>query len=320
MMRLPVAEALFGSQIRGDNDVLSDRDVLIVDDNPAVLHARQAAAELQGYSVASYTFLKLEALARKGALFIQHLKDEALIVRDEGGRLGQLLLRFRPKQSYDYEIWDNARLGNLAAIYPATRIGAIWAADILYVTMRNFGILVLAQRGVFLFSYPRILDALAEASLISKSAIPALLELRWAKSAYRSRKPVSLNAATEIITRAAEVLPDLYFPTRLVGVPPIDLLRNASELEDGAAVYHKLRNIERAYVALLASNPSTPATSSLVRLNRWIENPRVYAPIAGALEPELIADIRNSQTRLAVAGAIAGRALMDPLRDAGSQP
>ena len=63
------AEAVFGSASRGDNDALSDRDILIVDTDIHLLNRRQAALEASGWSVASYTFAKLNALVRKGALF-----------------------------------------------------------------------------------------------------------------------------------------------------------------------------------------------------------------------------------------------------------
>ena len=71
---LAASEAIFGSCARGRTDALSDRDILIVDDDREVLRARASVLMADGKSVAPYTFLKLEKLAVNGALFIQHLR------------------------------------------------------------------------------------------------------------------------------------------------------------------------------------------------------------------------------------------------------
>lgn len=79
------AEAIFGSAARGDADAISDRDILIVDDDCDVLRKRSVILKNDGFSVASYTFRKLQALAQHGALFLQHLKLEAVIISDRRG-------------------------------------------------------------------------------------------------------------------------------------------------------------------------------------------------------------------------------------------
>ena|ERR1700730_10972121 len=177
MTRFAAAEAVFGSISRGDNDTLSDRDVLLVDDDTQLLKQRKAVLEEEGWSVASYTFAKLNSLVSKGALFVKHLQDEANILRDVDGRLRLTLDSFRPNTSYYDDLVENSQLANLAEIRPDTPEGSLWAADILYVATRNFGVLYLAQKGIYLFSYSRLLDALVENTVITRGDVCHLLKL-----------------------------------------------------------------------------------------------------------------------------------------------
>jgi hypothetical protein len=291
------AEAIFGSLSRGDGDALSDRDILLVDDNTEVLKHRGVLLESAGYSVASYTFRKLDALAERGALFIQHLKDEANILRDNGGRLSAKLAKFRPKKSYAEEISENAYLARLASEYPNTGPGALWAADVLYVATRNFGVLWLAEKGVYVFSYSQVLQALAQHSVIMHSAIPDLLRLRWAKSSHRSHKRISPNTARDVIDRALSTLTDFSFPAKSRAVAPIETLLNLKELPGGMPAYFRLRNLERAYIALMAVCPTPVNAGFLLKLTRCIENPRAYASLARVYEHEFMTEIRRSTTQ-----------------------
>lgn len=289
MTELASAEAVFGSTGRGDGDALSDRDILIVDTDIGLLRRRQAVLEDSGWSVASYTFEKLNALALNGALFIQHLKGESDIVRDATGQLRHILSIFRPKTSYHCELAQNARLADLIATWPDTARGALWAADVLYVATRNFGILQLAQKQRYLFSYPNVLEALAESGIISSSALPDLLMLRLAKSLYRSGRVLTVEAAGSIVQRAIEALPKPSFPMHSVALNPVEVLSQATALSGVDPAYHRLRNLERIYLSFLALKPTSAATRSLAALARWIEDPRAYASFAAGLEDDLIA-------------------------------
>ncbi len=104
------SEAIFGSIVRGDNDSLSDKDILIVDDCISILSARKEVLESEGWSVASYTFKKLKALSDNGALFIQHLKQESSITHDKDNKLSDALRAFKPKHSYHVDLRANLQL------------------------------------------------------------------------------------------------------------------------------------------------------------------------------------------------------------------
>ena len=289
MTEFAAAEAIFGSASRGDSDALSDRDILIVDNDVYTLNQRQEALEASGWSVASYTFSKLDVLVKKGSLFIQHLKDEAKILRDVDGRLCSTLKAFQAKTSYRSEIEENARLAYLTAVWPNSRAGALWAADVLYVTTRNFGILQLAERGRYVFSYSEVLEALVKYGVIDEYALPDLLKLRLAKSFYRSRQHMSVGAATTIVKRAVEILPAQSFPTQAVAVTPNEILSGSHALPRKSPAYHRLRNLERTYLALLALYPARTTHKALATLAGWIENPRAYASFAAKLEGDLLA-------------------------------
>jgi hypothetical protein len=313
------AEALFGSAARGDADALSDRDVLIVDDDVEVLAARSGELRSEGASVASYTFAKLVALAARGALFVQHLKLEAQVTRDVGGRLTQLLANFLPRQNYSVEIADNAALSALAGIVPTGARGVLLAADILYVGVRNYGVLSLAERGVHVYAFDAVTAGLEAEGLIAPGGARALGALRFLKCLYRSGEAGRGNAARNTVETALHVLPPRFFPTRVRALDPRHII--AAPSPSDAGVYLVLRDLERRFVALqeLGCNPAVDA--ELTRLARWITNPRAYALISHRLAPRVQATIAqlasgfgSNQSALGIAEV--AREIAKPVADA----
>ncbi|MER8422000.1 hypothetical protein [Mesorhizobium sp. M1329] len=196
------SEAAFGSCARGDDDKLSDRDILIVDDDVSILRARAAMLKAQGLSVASYTFSKLDRLAACGALFLQHLRLESVIAVDQDDRLGSLLASFRPKEKYDEELRQNALLAELVSSVSVGRVSELWSADVLYVTVRNFGVLWLAGRGEYIFAFERILEALRDADMVSDCGLSSLRQLRFLKALYRSDYKASVGVVRSKVVAA----------------------------------------------------------------------------------------------------------------------
>lgn len=180
------SEAIFGSVARGSLDRLSDQDYLIVDDDRVRRSKRKTVLESQGWSVASYTWFRLRALIDKGALFAQHLKQEALIIYDDDDRLKHELSLFVPKPSYKKEIEETVRLITSATSNVNTVTEHAWASDVLAVSIRNLAILTLAERGRYLFDYDAVVCAYAEIKQLSKCERQLLSGLRLYKSLYRS--------------------------------------------------------------------------------------------------------------------------------------
>jgi hypothetical protein len=288
--RFAASEAVFGSASRGTSDHLSDRDILIVDDNVALLGARTKQLELDGWSVAPYTFAKLDALSAKGALFIQHLKLEASITRDRQGRLRALLNAFQPRPDYGQELSGNSDLANLASAVPRTARGPLLAADILYVAVRNFGVLWLAQRKRFHFAYDEILEALCEEQLLNRGAIGALSKLRFLKCLYRGNERETGGHAFRFVNEALGWLPRDYFPRQAIFVPAAGILSCEAPSKDAAA-YLVLRDLERRLIALESVGKLPRASSELEKLSRWIANPRVYSSLSAVLAPALRAEL-----------------------------
>ncbi len=288
-MRLEVAaisassEAVFGSAARGDADAMSDRDILIIDSDPVVLRTRARVLEADGWSVASYTFAKLEALARKGALFLQHLKLESRIVVDREDRLAKLLAAFQPHSDYSDELGENARLAALAAIVPEGNRGTLLAADILYVAVRNFGVLSLAERGVHAYSFEAIGAALEENGLIAPRGARAIAALRFLKVLYRSGHAESGDSARRAVEEALAVLPNSFFPSSLHYATSREIVEMPAPCET-AASYLVLRDLERRLVALQTIGC---VRDDLALLSRWIVNPRAYASMADRLAPRV---------------------------------
>lgn len=299
------AEALFGSAARGDADALSDRDVLIVDVDVKVLAARSAELESQGASVASYTFAKLIALAAHGALFVQHLKLEAQVTRDVGGRLTRLLADFSPRADYSADIADNAALSALAGTVPTGARGMLLAADILYVGVRNHGVLSLAERGVHVYGFDAVTAGLETEGLVAPGGTRALGALRFLKCLYRNGEAGCGTAVRDTVEAALDVLPPTFFPTHIRALAPSRIID--APPPTGAAAYLVLRDLERRLVALQALGHDPALDADLARLARWITNPRAYASISHRFAPRIQATIAQfahdcMPTRSAVAG------------------
>lgn len=270
---------------------MSDRDILIVDDDTATLCSRMRELEADGWSVASYTFAKLEALSAKGALFVQHLKLESKILVDANGRLNALLRSFKPKKNYEQELAQNARLANLAGIVPNGPRGPLLAADILYVAVRNFGVLRLAERGIHLYSYDHILEALESEGLLGATGASALSPLRFLKCVYRAGETERGGHTLALLNRALSCLPTGNFPRSVVLEPPSAIISEAAPTKPASA-YLLLRDLERRYVAMTAIVPKPVVEGDLALLSSWIANPRAYAALSGTAAPRLRAAIR----------------------------
>ena len=304
--RQATAEALFGSAARGQVDKLSDRDYLIVDDDVTLLHERTAELNAEGWSVASYTFAKLQTLHRKGALFVQHLKDESRIVCDSEGRLRNLLETFSPKKSYADEISANARLAWLIHTRPNTARGHLWACDVLYVALRNFGILRQAERGSFVFSYDGVIRNLIDSKTVSAAAGSTLLKLRLFKALYRSDESFASPQIEATLTRALKHLPRDWFPPVSYAVAPEQVLHGLDALPAIATAYERMRNLEKGLAAACAVVPGFSHSPEALKLMSWIHNPRAYASHAARAEDTSIRTLqkaldllRNDRSRFA---------------------
>jgi hypothetical protein len=180
------SEAIFGSSARRSCDHLSDQDYLIVDDNHQRRRDRKRSLEQSGWSVAAYTWSRLERLVDTGALFAQHLKQEALITTDYNNRLKETLSKFNPKPSYQDDFDQTCRLIIAVTSNVTTLEERNWCFDVLAVAVRNAGVLALADHGLYEFSYEKIIQTLGHIRQLTDNDIRRLLSLRKYKAGYRA--------------------------------------------------------------------------------------------------------------------------------------
>lgn len=181
------AIALFGSAIRGDPDQFSDKDVLLVsDDKDSLAHAKTILKRL-GFSASCYDWNKLRVMSARKALFLQHLKQESLIILDRTNGLEDILASFEPAENYSKELELTRSLITLTERFPDTPIGVGWALDILAVGFRNLAILSCANEGRYVFSYQRLLKSLVDFGVIDEHEHSPLWNLREYKAKYRNR-------------------------------------------------------------------------------------------------------------------------------------
>ena len=199
------SEAIFGSAARGTLDFLSDRDYLVVDDCPYLRFDRRVTLERQGWSVAPFSWSRLKSLVAKRALFVQHLKQEALIVCDRHDRLKHELSLFTPKPSYAVEIAETASLITATTANINSKIERAWASDVLAVAVRNLAILSLAEQGQYLFDYDDVVSFHAKLNGIGTGESQILKNLRRYKAFFRTGDLSKVVSSAELKTVCSTV-------------------------------------------------------------------------------------------------------------------
>ena len=180
------AFAIFGSEARGDNDIFSDRDLLIVSDDETTLREMKSKYEFIGWSCTAYSWSRLQHVADQGSLFVQHLKQESRVLSDPSGRLAHLLAQYSTKASYKRESNGAASLlGTLVQHLPRCDAGPMWTLDVLSVGFRSLAVATLADNGIYAFSNSGIIDGLTRIGMVSKDDGRQLNVLRRFKALYR---------------------------------------------------------------------------------------------------------------------------------------
>ena len=180
------AFALFGSAARGDNDIFSDLDLLIISDNETILRQMKAKYSSAGWSCTAYSWSRLQHAADQGSLFVQHLKQEAKILSDPSDRLAHLLAKYSTRSDYKRESDSAASLlGNLIQHLPQCDVGPMWTLDVLSVGFRSLAVANLANHGIYAFSNSEMISGLSQIGIASKADGHHLSRLRRFKSLYR---------------------------------------------------------------------------------------------------------------------------------------
>lgn len=152
---------LYGSVARGDQDADSDIDVLqLVDYLPG--HSR-----IEGIDVSRYTVNQLLEMARRGSLFVLHLREEGRIIEDRSGVLRGILDEFEfPSDGYQGLV---DALGAAAKMTDTTR--AVWEEHATPLTnaalylLRTLAYVRSVRLGCLVFSTETVAEALDDPGL-----------------------------------------------------------------------------------------------------------------------------------------------------------
>jgi hypothetical protein len=180
-----------------------------VSDDDAALMEGKLWMEENGFSCACYSWIKLEFLARRKALFIQHLKQESRILIDKGQKLRFLLSQFSPDSTYTKQIDTARELVSVTECFPNTHYGIGWALDVMAVGFRNLAILALANEGKYLFSFSGILAELKKMGMINSEEEARLRLLRKHKASFR-RKAYHLLPPKEEVFELRQLVGEVF--------------------------------------------------------------------------------------------------------------
>lgn len=177
--------AIFGSSLREDYDKYSDKDLLIVAESNKDLKELREQYEKDNWSLSCYTYGKLKALSTRGNLFIQHLKDEAIISIDLNGKLQEILHTHTSKNDYFVELENTKNYFKILKFIPDSTIGYAWYCDCCYVGLRNYLIFESANKNNYEFSFKKLTKKLLFNQIIDNNDLDKLNELRVVKRNYR---------------------------------------------------------------------------------------------------------------------------------------
>lgn len=222
-----------GSVARSDSDILSDKDLLAVG---CCEEAKMATFDYKasGWNIAHYSRLEFEEMARSQSLFVQHVKQDGRLIRDDQGYLRKLLDSYRPNRIYTEQLPSAIKpilsLGNIEPSY----WGKLFQADILYVAVRNSCILHRATVAEPEFHFKRLIDWVSGILGLSSADKDALLRLRALKHAYRARYTTMDVSDLSEVTNAARKLANYWAAFSCS-------IENANEISNG---YFEMRALE----------------------------------------------------------------------------
>jgi len=174
----------FGSQTRGDCDVFSDRDLLIVGTTSQLITAPKDE-RWRNHSISRFTYDKAAYLISSGSLFFKHILDEGSLVEGSTADADRLFRAWKPAPSYREEIEENVDLLDLVEFIPNSMLGLSAAIDIIFTALRSILIRELASNGLFLFSWKQILEKAELLGWITAREKFLFLQARKLKNAYR---------------------------------------------------------------------------------------------------------------------------------------
>jgi hypothetical protein len=191
----------FGSMQRGDSDLSSDRDILLIASDWDLLSKEKAIKTTQGYSVSCFTKETSSYLMESGSLFFKHVIDEGVLVHGSESEYQLLTRKWNHAKNYQDEIDSNIDLLEVLDFIPESNSGMVAAVDIIICSIRNVLIRKLAHSGIHVFSWKDVLDKAADMGLICEKNTKLFLIARAIKNLYRQGqiRPVPLSFIDRLV-------------------------------------------------------------------------------------------------------------------------
>lgn len=167
----------YGSKARGDSDSFSDSDILIVGDIPKDIR-------FQNLDVARYTKNRLEKLKEKKSLFLLHLREESVILRDQNGWMDRFL-RSIPNYTPDDDILKLAHrnLSTIVSLVPCPAVLPCWF-DMVFVFLRDLLVKLNAINEHYVFAPEMLVEKI---DIENKEKVKKILNIsREIKTIYRN--------------------------------------------------------------------------------------------------------------------------------------
>ena len=239
------AAAIFGSYARGDADRLSDKDLLLIGNDIKGLRLAATRLDYFGWSCSTYTWLQLSQEVKRRSLFIQHLRLEGVVIKDTSERLFEMLYGAEPRSDYSWEAEQAKDLIGLIEYIPNNDWGSIWALDVLMVGFRSFGYAVLANEGIFHFSFDEVLRNLKKINLLKSSDLHELQSLRKCKHYYRENPKTLHRTNNRIISLMSIIDKRIKLDIHISFMSPeLFTVRQGAKIENSGHWYKKSRALE----------------------------------------------------------------------------
>lgn len=163
-----IGSVLFGSEARGDFDEFSDRDICVFFDSITMRERPSVRARLaEIYStrpagICMYSKPIIESMARKGSLFIWHLKLESRILYDPKSFVANLFESVVPYSGYATDMlrYEQIALGVSETLGDTSLTEADLHA--LFIAWRNTCLLLTMSRATPVFARSRALQVAHE--------------------------------------------------------------------------------------------------------------------------------------------------------------
>lgn len=168
----------YGSTTRGDNDCLSDCDLLIVGKCPKY-------EENKKYDIVRYTKNRLMRLRKNQSLFLIHLREEGKIIQDDNNWM-KGFLKGIPNYIPDEQSLrlSKQNLSIAISLAPNKNLSACWH-DMVFVFLRDYLVKLNALNEKYVFSIESLLDFI---DIDNKDELGTILRIcREIKHNYRNR-------------------------------------------------------------------------------------------------------------------------------------